>query len=125
MLLFFHLALRWASYEHLKNSPRLISSEIPDPPGVLLYAQKYQNLVGWATSLHLLPMTCLSQSLTLYWMLNRRGIPAQIRIGVKKSLDRIHAHAWVDVLGETIGEAEDLPDRFTVLESPAEYKKLS
>jgi len=119
MLLFFHLALRCVSYETLKTSSRRMSSEISEPVRALLSAQKYQHLIGRASRLHLLPMTCLARSLALCWMLNRRGIPAEIRIGVKKSWDRILAHAWIEVLGEPIGEAEDIPDRFIALETPA------
>ena len=119
MLLFFHLALKWVSYDRLKSSTRPVPVEIADSASVLLVAQKYQRLVLWASRLHVMPMTCLVKSLTLRWMLDRRNTPAQLCIGVTKTLNGIQAHAWVEVMGEIIGEAEEIPDRFTVLESPA------
>jgi Transglutaminase-like superfamily len=40
---------------------------------------------------------CLEQSLVLWWLLRRRGISAQLRIGARKELERFEAHAWVEV----------------------------
>jgi hypothetical protein len=40
---------------------------------------------------------CLEQSLVLCWLLRRRGISAQLRIGARKEFDRFEAHAWVEV----------------------------
>jgi hypothetical protein len=40
---------------------------------------------------------CLEQSLVLWWLLRRRGIAAELRIGARKELERFEAHAWVEV----------------------------
>jgi len=50
--------------------------------------------------------TCLERSLTLWWLLARRGIATQLRIGARKSGDKFEAHAWVERNGEAIGEPE-------------------
>jgi hypothetical protein len=42
------------------------------------------------------PSSCLQQSLTLGWLLRRRGIDSQLRIGVRKAAGRFEAHAWVE-----------------------------
>ena len=53
-----------------------------------------------ATARHLPFRTnCLEQSLVLCWLLERRGIPADLRIGARKEADRFEAHAWVEVAG--------------------------
>ena len=39
---------------------------------------------------------CLEQSLVLWWLLRRRGIAADLRIGARKDSDRFEAHAWVE-----------------------------
>jgi len=117
MLLLFHLALGWVSYDRLKLSTRPRSGENNDATADVLLAQRYQRMIAWASRLHVLPMTCLVKSLTLHWMLDRRNIPAQLCIGVMKSLDGIQAHAWVEVMGETLGEWEDVSTRFTMLKS--------
>jgi hypothetical protein len=50
-------------------------------------------------------MTCLPRSLTLRNMLTGRGIPSEIKIGAKKTEQGIHAHAWVEVNSQAVGEA--------------------
>jgi hypothetical protein len=53
-----------------------------------------------ATARHLpFPTNCLEQSLVLCWLLKRRGISADLRIGARKEADRFEAHAWVEVAG--------------------------
>jgi Transglutaminase-like superfamily len=50
--------------------------------------------------------TCLERSLVLWWLLARRGIASQLRIGVRKTGDKFEAHAWVEYDGAAIGEPE-------------------
>ncbi len=50
-------------------------------------------------------LVCLPRSLTAWTILNRMGISATLRIGMDASTDHKTAHAWIDVLGEPIGEA--------------------
>jgi len=47
---------------------------------------------------------CLEQSLVLWWLLERRGIAAELRIGARKVADRFEAHAWVDFEGGVGGD---------------------
>jgi hypothetical protein len=42
---------------------------------------------------------CLEQSLVLWWLLRRRGIAADLRIGARKGEQRFEAHAWVEFRG--------------------------
>ena len=113
----FYLALRWLSFDRLKTLIRPNSAEKADPVRVLAIAQQLHKLVYLASRLHLLSMTCLPRAFTLRWMLGRRDIPAQLRIGISKTATGILAHAWVDVEGETIGESEDIPERFKILDT--------
>jgi len=51
-----------------------------------------------AVSRHLIfHANCLEQSLVLWWLLSRRGIPAELRIGARKEAGRFQAHAWVEL----------------------------
>lgn len=54
--------------------------------------------------------TCLPQALATYSMLTRRGILAEVRIGVAKDGRRgFEAHAWVELDGAVlIGQLRDL-----------------
>ena len=117
VLLSFYLALHWASYERLETSQRLIPSKAAESAKALEVARRLQRLVELAARLHLFFMTCLVRAFALRRMLHRRGIPATLRLGAYKSLAEIQAHAWVDVEGQAIGEAEEVTDRFKVLSS--------
>ena len=116
VLFSFFFVLRLASLERLESSFRLKDAKKMDPIVVLAFANHLQRLVSLAACLHLLSMPCLIRAYTLHWMLSRRGIPSRMCIGVNKSLTGIHAHAWVEVKGQAIGEPQDIEVRFKVLE---------
>jgi hypothetical protein len=42
---------------------------------------------------------CLDQSLVLWWLLRRRGVSAEVRIGGRKEAAHFKAHAWVEAGG--------------------------
>ena len=48
--------------------------------------------------------TCLRQSLALWWLLRRRRIPAELRIGVRKDNAGLRAHAWVELDGRALND---------------------
>ena len=45
-------------------------------------------------------LTCLKRTLILLALLRRRGLSADLKIGVTKAGRTIHAHAWVEQEGE-------------------------
>ncbi len=58
---------------------------------------------------------CLEQSLTLWTLLRRRGIDADLRLGVQPY--PFGAHAWVEHRGEPINENPEFIRTFTALPS--------
>lgn len=54
---------------------------------------------------------CLEQSLALYVLLLRRGIEAQLKLGVQPR--PFYAHAWVELDGRPVNEREDILQRLT------------
>ena len=113
-LLGFWLALRLKSFDALFKARSLPSKKKPTLPNLI---PRLHQLIGWASHLHILPMTCLPKSLTLHRMLTRRGIDSQIKIGANKTSLGISAHAWVEVDGEAIGESETTIASFNVLDA--------
>ncbi len=97
------------------SQPSQLRIRVPNSSQTLIIAQKMQRLVGFASRLHLLPMTCLMRSLALQRMLVKRNIPAQVCIGVNKTMAEIHAHAWVEVNGVAVGEFEEVSEKFKIL----------
>ena len=61
--------------------------------------------------------SCLTKSLTLWWLLGRQGISSHLRIGVRKENDRLEAHAWVERDGITINEPEGQHRHYAAFDS--------
>ncbi|HKW76708.1 MAG TPA: lasso peptide biosynthesis B2 protein [Terriglobales bacterium] len=51
--------------------------------------------------------SCLVKSLTLWWLLGRRGITSQLRVGIRKEGGKLEAHAWVEREGMALNEPEE------------------
>lgn len=67
-----------------------------------LAAREYQRLrrfVAVAYEILPFPATCLRQSLVLYGLLERRGVPSRFCVGVAKDGSALAAHAWIDCEG--------------------------
>jgi len=60
--------------------------------------------------------TCLPKSLTLWWLLRRRGIDSTLRIGVRTANGRLEAHAWVEYAGQVVNDTDDVAQRFAPFE---------
>lgn len=58
---------------------------------------------------------CLQKSRALVSLLRRHGIEADLRIGVRKSVDRLSAHAWVEYNGIVLNDHKETPEEFSVL----------
>lgn len=56
---------------------------------------------------------CLEQSLALYLLLRRRGVPAELRLGVQPY--PFHAHAWVELNGAPLNELPEIVSEFVPL----------
>lgn len=65
--------------------------------------------------------TCLPRALCLKLLLERQGRRPELRLGVRRASDRLEAHAWVELGGRPVGEAADVLERFSPLESPAAW----
>jgi len=66
-----------------------------------------------AVGVGLYPGNCLSRSLTLWWLLQRQGIAAEIQIGVRNGGQLFQAHAWVEVQGTPCYEVPDVRQHYT------------
>lgn len=65
------------------------------------------------------PANCLQRSVTLWWFLRRRGIVADIRIGVRRASDgALDFHAWVEHHGEVINDRRDLRRQYATFDRP-------
>jgi len=54
--------------------------------------------------------TCLRQALLVWWLLRRKGLPAEMHIGVRKRPAFV-AHAWVELDGLPVNDHADVGKR--------------
>jgi hypothetical protein len=83
--------------------------------GALATVQRLGWLVGVAGRNHLYPMGCLRRSLVLQWLLGRRGIITDLQIGVRKEVDELNAHAWLEYEGQPLGEPQAIAVHYAPL----------
>jgi len=69
--------------------------------------------VNAAASHHPRKPTCLRRSLTLKHMLQRRHIPTDLRIGIRKNSSQIDAHAWIEHAGIVINDSPDIATSYS------------
>ena len=68
------------------------------------------------------PSNCLTRSLLLDWLLRRRGVPCELRIGVRLHCGELQAHAWVEHQGKPVNDAADIALRFAPFAEPLSHK---
>jgi hypothetical protein len=67
------------------------------------------NIAARHTPFH---ATCLTRSLLLCWLLKRRGVASELRIGVNLASGTLQAHAWVECAGSPVNDRADIADEF-------------
>jgi len=76
-------------------------------------ARSIARLVDSAAHWNPAPASCLVRALVLCRLLQRRGIAAELRIGVAQPDGGFAAHAWVEHGGAALAEAGAASDRYT------------
>ena len=113
------LSLRLSGFKQTKNR---MSRLIPDRKANILSrdddlsrAQLISRAVAIAGNHGLFKANCLKQSLLLWWLLARRGIPSELKLGTQKiPQDTFSAHAWVEYNGVALGNFSELQSQFLV-----------
>ncbi len=116
-LLFFDIALRLRPFPELQAfASRLVSRPTPAPARVQQILRLLPLAVERARARHLRPMTCLRRSLALQKMFAQKGVPTDLKIGVRKEGGQISAHAWLEYEGNLLGEPEKITEQYAVLQ---------
>jgi hypothetical protein len=74
--------------------------------------EKTCRMVKAAAHHGLVRPSCLAESLALWYLLQRRSIPARLRIGVRKLPEKFEAHAWVEYEGAALNQTEELHQHY-------------
>jgi hypothetical protein len=79
-------------------------------------AHRIARLVVVAGRKGIFRANCLEQSLTLWWLLRRRGFEAELRIGARKRDEIFEAHAWVELEGAVLNDEEGVTSEYARFE---------
>jgi hypothetical protein len=60
--------------------------------------------------------SCLDRSVFLWFVLRLHGIDGDLRIGIAPNGDTIDGHAWVELDGDVLNDAEDIAEHFAVFD---------
>jgi hypothetical protein len=90
----------------LRRVQRMLAPGAREASRAQVSCEQLQRLVRAAADHHLYPMHCLQRSLVLQRLLSRRGIETELRFGVRKEGEQLHAHAWLERGGQPLGRAE-------------------
>lgn len=96
-----------------------------DSTKILTESQSASRMLEAASRRGIVRGNCLSRSIALCWLLRRRGIPAQLRIGARKIGNQLEAHAWVEVAGRAINDADDVQTRYAPFAGPITGKMVA
>lgn len=96
-----------------------------DDTGALAESQSASRMLDAASRRGIVRGNCLSRSIALWWLLRRRGIPAQLRIGARKIGNQLEAHAWIEVAGHAINDSEDVQTRYAPFAGPVTGKMVA
>ena len=61
--------------------------------------------------------SCLERSLATWWLLQRKGIHTELKIGVNNTAKSFAAHAWLEYPGHALAERSDIEDCFSAFDS--------
>jgi Transglutaminase-like superfamily len=104
------LSLRWRGFRETQAAlQRFLSKANPEPDATFAskIAALTAHMVNAADRHGLVHPSCLSKSLTLWWLLGRQGIPSRLRIGIRKEKEKFEAHAWVERNGTALNEPDE------------------
>lgn len=69
-------------------------------------AEQLAQLANIAGRRGAITATCLRQAMLLQYWLRRRGFDAQLKLGARLQEGQFDAHAWVELEGQPLGQAE-------------------
>jgi Transglutaminase-like superfamily len=118
LLPWFWLGLRCMGFSRLQAWLLKQSRAAHSPAGVdLARVRLLGEAVNLAARHTVLPVTCLTRSMLLNWLLHRQGVASELRIGVQINGGVFAAHAWVEFDGEPVNDQLDIATRFAAFGS--------
>lgn len=93
---------------------------VPSTEQTRANVRRTAQMVALACRRHPLRSSCLPRSIVLWSLLRRRGIDADVRIGVRSDTQgEFQAHAWLEWNGEVLNDAADVCTQYLSFSRPA------
>jgi hypothetical protein len=61
---------------------------------------------------------CLELSMTLWWILLHEGVDGELHIGARKQDAQLEAHAWVELGGRILNDADGVREDYAQFDAP-------
>lgn len=111
------VTLRFTS---LKTTEKLLSFfrkhvAAPNQHETTVILDKYTTLFNQMNQLPMLKGRCLSQSLVMRLLLNRKGISSDLKIGLSQNQGAFDAHAWLEKDGLLLNDHPSVIANYLVL----------
>lgn len=78
-------------------------------------AREVARIVAMASRHAATTNTCLHRSLALWWLLGRRGLASELKMGARHADGRLDAHAWVEHAGLVVNDDPSVASAYTPL----------
>ena len=111
-------------FRGLKWTQAILSNHLPKKPKIsipeykqLEEARSVARMVSVAANYGFYSANCLKKSLLTWWLLRRRVVAIEIKIGVNKNAGDFSAHAWVEFRGHVLLDTTDVGQRFSAFDS--------
>jgi len=116
------IGVRWFGFNPVHSWINRRVQDISTVPGspkdLATQAVQLGALVGVANRrIRILEVSCLPESLTVWWLLRRRGIQADLRLGVRKLDGRLDGHAWVETSNQVVSGNPNLAQDYSALDA--------
>ncbi len=93
---------------------------IPSTEQTRANVRRAAQMVAVACRRHPLRSSCLPRTIVLWSVLRRRGIDADVRIGVRSdSQGEFQAHAWLEWNGEVLNDDAEIGSQYLPFNGPA------
>ena len=121
LLPFIRIKLRFGSY---KGTQQWLQKKLNNRPHPSCSSQQNSSLLEMTCQIvraarHYSPgqTTCLEESLLLCYLLQDQGLPATLRIGVRKQSEKFEAHAWVEQDGIALNQSDEQHHHYFAFDS--------
>ena len=103
------LSLRFRGFKKTQSllESRLATRVSLNSDSSLETVQRTCRMVRAAARYGVVQPSCLADSLTVWYLLQKQHVPANLKIGVRKQAHKFEAHAWVEYQGSAVNQPAD------------------